>query len=162
AEIEHPTQRSVLKVFDSAMLAIQHDETPTIGRIWLEACKAFGKDLLLSISIAWVMTFTDRELTIRVGASDRQQADELRKSLNTTLRLNDWLASFLEIQNFAIVNRTTGSRCEIIAADEAGAHGSRPDLSVLNELCHHASSGFADTMADDAAKVRNSVLITAT
>jgi hypothetical protein len=157
SSIVQPFQADVLCSIDLAFTALREDRMPPVSRLWWEASKGSGKDLLASLSILWLMAFARRDLTIQVGAADRAQADELRKSALSVLRLNSWLADFLTIQNFAIVNSGTGSRCDIIASDEFGSHGSRPSLVVLNELVHHSSDGFSSTVMDNLAKVRHGV-----
>ena len=158
-EIEQPFQTAVLVDIDRAFTAIQRDEPPDLTRVWFEGTKGTGKDTLASICILWLLAFTDRMLTIQIGAADKAQADELRRAAVGILRENDWLGDFVEAQNWVLVNQATGSRAEIIPADEAGAHGSRPDVCIINELTHHADRGFATTMLDNAAKVPTNVTI---
>jgi hypothetical protein len=152
SEIEQPFQRQFLADMDAGLIAVRDDTLPRLPRLWGEMTKGAGKDLMVSIGILWLLAFATRPVLIQAGASDRSQCDELRKSAIGILRENSWLSAFVEVQNWLLLNRDTDSRCEILAADETGSHGARPDCVILNELTHHSDDGFASTVFDNAAK----------
>jgi hypothetical protein len=159
SSIVQPFQTEILDSIDIAFCALREDRTPPVTRIWAECSKGAGKDSLAAMMVLWLLAFTDRALVIQIGAADKSQGDELRRAAVGILRANDWLCKFVESQNWVLVNHATGSRAEIIPADEAGAHGSRPDVTILNELVHHGSDGFAATCMDNSAKVSTNVSI---
>jgi hypothetical protein len=162
ASILRPFQMEVLESIDLASVAVRQDRMPPVTRIWWEASKGSGKDTLAAAAVLWLLAFAPRSLLIQAGAADKSQADELRRAAVAILRLNDWLGDFVKAHNWNLVNEVTGSRAEIIPADEAGAHGSRPDVTILNELVHHADGGFASTMMDNSAKVPTNVSLVLT
>jgi phage terminase large subunit-like protein len=157
--IQAPFQVPILASIDGAFRAVREDRPPTITRIWVEATKGAGKDTLAAMSLLWLLAFTARPLTVQVLAADRSQADELRRAAIGILRQNEWLGELVDVQNWLLLNPHSGSRCEIVASDEAGGHGSRPDIVVINELTHHSDRGPADTAMDNAAKVPANVTI---
>lgn len=157
--IEAPFQRPILASIDAAFRAVREDRQPPVTRIWVEATKGAGKDTLAAMSLLWLLAFTPRQLTAQVLAADRSQADELRRAADGIRRQNEWLGQLVEVQNWLLLNPHSGSRCEIVASDESGGHGSRPDIVVINELTHHSDRGPAETAMDNAAKVPSNVTI---
>jgi hypothetical protein len=145
-----------------ALLAVARGEKPAIGRYWWEATKGASKDSDLACCLLWLLAFSRRPLTCQVGAADADQAAELRKAAKDILRLNGWLAGRVSVQNWKLLCTATGSACDIISSDEAGSHGARPDVLILNELSHITKQEFAENLADNAAKVPHGLVVIAT
>jgi hypothetical protein len=145
-----------------ALLALARAEKPPTGRYWWEATKGASKDSDLAVCLLWLLAFAGRSLLAQVGAADQDQADELRKAAADILRLNPWLAQRVKILNWRIVCNSNGATAEIVAADVGGSHGSRPDLLVLNELCHVTRPEFAENLRDNADKVPQGLVVIAT
>ncbi len=145
-----------------ALLSISQGNKPEFGRHWWEATKGASKDSDLAVCLLWLLAFSKRPLTCQVGAADMDQADELRKAAKDILRLNEWLATRIQLQAMKIVCKANGSECEIIAADVAGSHGARPDVLILNELSHVTKQEFAENLMDNAAKVPHGLAVIAT
>ena len=145
-----------------ALVAVAKGEKPPIGRYWLEATKGASKDSDLAIAVLWLLAFSKRPLTIQIGAADQDQADEMRLICKGILRLNEWLASRIEVLSWKIVCKATFSECSILAADVAGSHGARPDVLILNELSHVQKQEFAENLLDNAAKVPHGLAVIAT
>ncbi len=162
AEAMAAFQRERFKQLIPALVDVAHGRKPAIQRHWIEATKGASKDSDLATLLLWLIAFSRRPLTIQVGAADADQAAEMRKAAGDVLRLNSWLADRVKIGNWRIECRATGAAADIIAADAAGSHGSRPDVVVLNELSHVQKQEFAETMLDNAAKVPSGVVIVAT
>jgi len=155
-------QRELCTALDPAFLALAAGIKPPIGRYFWEGTKGCGKDFLLGVQLAWLLAFSPRAVTCQVGAADQSQADEVRKSVKALLRLNPWLAAAIEVQAWSIINKRTGSTCEILAADVAGSHGARPDLLILNELHAIEKKEFCENLLDNSAKMPFGVAIIAT
>ncbi len=156
-------QREWLSALSPALLAVSRGQVPNIGKFFWEGTKGSGKDFCLALAVIWLLMASQRPLYAQIGAADRDQADELRKSAKGILRLNQWLRR-IEVQNWKIVCEATDCECEIIAADVAGSHGARPDVLVLNEL-HAIEDGkweFAENLLDNASKVPNGLVVIAT
>lgn len=160
-----PFQRQRYADLDSALVAVAMGEQPPCGRHWWEATKGASKDTDLGLCILWLLSHSERFLDIQIGAADRDQAGELKKAAQGILHHNAWLREAgIDIQQNAILNRRTGSRAHIVAADVAGSHGARPDVLIINEL-HAIKPGhreFAQNLMDNARKVPNGVVVIAT
>jgi hypothetical protein len=155
-------QRADFAALDPALVALAKGTKPECGRYWWERTKGASKDSDAAVALLWLLTFAPRPLTCQVGAADQDQANELRKAAKDIVRLNPWLSDTTEIQTWAIQNKRTGSRCDIIAADVAGSHGARPDLLILNELSHITREKFAKNLLDNASKVPHGLVLVAT
>jgi hypothetical protein len=161
-DVMAPFQAVDFAALDSAFIALKDGRRPEVGRFWLERTKGASKDSDLAVCLLWLLAFSPRSLTCQVGAADQDQADELRLACKAIVRLNPWIGGILEVQALAVVNHRTDSRCEIIPADVAGSHGSRPDLLILNELSHVQKKEFAENLFDNAAKIPHGVAVIAT
>jgi phage terminase large subunit-like protein len=163
-EIMADFQRERFARLAADMVALQKKERPPTQQHWWEATKGASKDTDLAVAVIWLLTFSDRPLRIQIGAADREQAAELRLAANALLNSNTWLSGRLKIDRWVIRCPNTDATAEIIAADVAGSHGSRPDVLILNEL-HAITDGsrvFAENMMDNATKVPYGLRIIAT
>lgn len=161
-DVMAPFQRERFEQIVPALLAVANGTKPPIGRYWWEAVKGAAKDSDLAACLLWLTAFTRRPLQIQLGAADQDQADETRKAAKVILPLWPWLAQRVQIQNWKIICEATDSVCEIVAADIAGSHGSRPDVLVINELSHIERREFAENLRDNAAKVPHGLVVIAT
>lgn len=144
-----------------SLLSVAAGKQPPIGRFWCERTKGASKDSDIALCLLWLLAFSPRKLDVQCGASDRDQAGELKKACVDTLRLNSWLSERIDVLNWSLVCRATGSECSIIAADVAGSHGARPDILVLNELSHVQKQEYAENLMDNATKRPMGLLIIA-
>jgi phage terminase large subunit-like protein len=151
-----------LAALSKALLALAAGGKPDKQRFWFERSKGASKDCDLAMALCWLLAFSPRALECQVGAADLEQASEIRKAVQTLLRLNLWLGELLAVQNWTIRNPATGSECGIISSDAPSAHGSRPDLAILNELSHVTKEDFAQTMMDNSAKIPHGIVCIAT
>jgi len=155
-------QRETFEALCPTLLAVAAGNVPPIDRYWIERTKGASKDGDIAASLSWLLGFSPRPLEMRAGASDFDQVNELRKSLRSLLRVNDWLLGRIAVQTTKILNATTESSLDFLTSDAMGSHGSRPDVTVLNELSHGVDEEFASTLCDDADKLANSVIVMAT
>ncbi|HUY87523.1 MAG TPA: terminase large subunit [Pirellulales bacterium] len=116
----------------------------------------------MALALLWLLVFSRRELLIQCGAADSDQADEVRKAIRTTLSLNPALEPYIDVQNWRVICRQTGSTIQIEAADAPSAHGSRPSVVALDELVHVENREFAETLFDNLTKMANGLGIIAT
>src|SRR5262245_26907110 len=155
-------QRDRFAALAPRLLSVALGERPAIGKHWWEATKGASKDSDLACCLLWLLAFSPRPLMAQCGAADADQAAEVRKATRDLLRLNPWLASRIDVQNWKIVCGATGSTCDIIAADVAGSHGARPDVLVCNELSHITKQEFAENLLDNASKVPQGLVVVGT
>jgi hypothetical protein len=152
-------QRERFMLLVPALLALARGEKPSIGRFWFEATKGGSKDSDLACALLWLLSYTRRSLTCQLAAADQDQAAEMRKCAADVLRLNPWLSNRVTINNWKIIGDKTESTAEILAADQAGSHGARPDLLLFNELSHVTKREFAENLLDNCAKVSGVAVI---
>lgn len=159
-------QRRDFEALAPALHALAAGRAADCRRFWVERTKGGSKDSDAAVALLWLLTFSPRQLRCQIGADDQQQADEARLIVQQILRLegplNRFVASILDVQRSAIVNKQTGSVCEILTRDKSGTHGSRPDLVLINELTHIGDEEFGQTLFDNADKVGHSVVMVAT
>lgn len=155
-------QREAFAALTPTLMAVAAGNTPPIDKFWLERTKGASKDGDIAAALLWLLAFSPRPVECRAGASDFDQVNELRKSLRGLIRANDWLNGRIQVQNTRIVNTVTESVLDFLTSDATGSHGSRPDVTVLNELSHGVDLEFASTLCDDSDKLANSVVIMAT
>ena len=157
-------QREAFFAISPNLEKVSRGEIPEKKYFWLERTKGASKDSDLGVACLWALAFGSggRPILIEAGANDASQADELRRAMKDVVLLNPLLADVLEVQSTSVVNRRTSARLEIIASDAAGAHGSRPTITIINELSHIGREEFALTMADNSGKVAAGLMMVAT
>jgi len=155
-------QREAFEALAPTLLAVAVGRVPPVDRYWIERTKGASKDGDIAACLLWLLAFSPRPLEMRAGASDFDQVNELRKSLRGLVRANEWLSARIKIQTTKILNEATGSALDFLTSDATGSHGSRPDVTVVNEMSHGVDEEFASTLCDDADKVAGSVVILAT
>jgi hypothetical protein len=161
-EVMADFQRDWFKAIGPTLLAVAAGQKPPIGRFWSERTKGGSKDSDCACVLLWLLAFSRQKLDMQVGAADRDQAAELKKAAGDVIRLNEWLASRVEVQAWSLICKATGSECSIIASDVASSHGARPDIVVMNELSHVSKEEFAGNLLDNATKKPNGIVIVAT
>jgi hypothetical protein len=161
-----PFQARDFAALDPSLIALARGETPPTSRFWWERTKGASKDSDLATCVLWLLTFATRSLLIQVGAADAEQAGEIRKAIRDLVRLNEWLADVITVNEWNITGKERPgkpeSRVEILSSDHRSSHGARPHLLVLNELTHMRDRDFADTLLDNAAKMPHGLAIIAT
>lgn len=155
-------QREWFQATAPSLIALSKGERPPIGRFWTERSKGGSKDTDAACVLLWLLAFSRSKLDMQVGASDRDQALELKKAAADILRLNEWLAVRIEVQVWTLLCKATGSECAIISSDIASSHGARPDVVCLNELSHITKEEFAQNLLDNASKKPDGLVIVAT
>jgi phage terminase large subunit-like protein len=99
-----------------------------------------------------------RPLHIQIAAVDRDNADDIRRTIREQLWHNPWWKERIDVQNYKVLGcgiKDAPIETEIVATDVAGSHGARPDALILNEL-HAVPSGrwdFVRNCLDNASKM---------
>lgn len=106
-----------------------------ISRAWQERPRGHSKTSDLAIMAAWALTFAQRPIKGIAAAADRDQAGLLREAVRTLARLNPVLNA-LDIQNWTIINKQTGSQLDILSSDVLTSFGHLPDFIVCDEVSH--------------------------
>ena len=88
------------------------------------------------------------------GGGRRSRAGRGSEAGNSGLACRESrLAERIDVQRWRIVNQATGGECEILTTDSTGSHGARPNMILLNEVSHISNESFAQTVADNFAKM---------
>lgn len=157
-----PFQRKMFEAITPCLRAVARGGNPPYRGFWLERTKGASKDSDVGLGLGWLAMFSPRPLDMELGAGDLSQARETSKAMRDVIRLNAWMKGRLTFHRSKIFCASTGSALEFLTTDATGAHGSRPDVSVCNELSHVASRDFMSTMLDNASKVPTNLTIIAT
>jgi hypothetical protein len=152
-------QKALVEKLGSVAPAVIHGDVPPIKRMYVNATKGYGKDLIATLFLVFVLMFAERLIRAQLIANKLQQANEpldiLRNFLFADGPLNRLAAQVIEIQNYRVIShRDTGrpeSVIEVLASDRF-AHGSRPDILVCNEISHIEDWQHFETANDNLAK----------
>lgn len=162
AEVWTAFQKTWLDAIAPSAEAVANGSKAPIGKHWTEAVKGSAKTTMVAMLVLWLVAFSRRALKIQIAASDQEQAAEVRSAAADVLRAIPWLASRVRIDKWAITCRATGSVCDILAADTAGASGGRPDVLVLEELVQIAKEEFVGHLLNNASKIPDGLVLVTT
>jgi len=155
-------QEEILRAIAPNIEAVVLRRRPPMRGVWLEAIKKWGKDQIAALAILYVLGFSQWPVLIQVGSDDQDQGGELKRALDSWLRLSPLLQQILDSQRWRIINKKFGGECTILTADESGSHGARPNLLVVNEISHIQSEAFASTLLDNFAGISDAFGLLAT
>ena len=150
-----------------SLIDLAHRRVAKLRRFWNERVKGASKDSDIGLCLLWLLVFSKLPLRIECGARDRDQIDELRGAMRDVVKLNLWIegtaaSPWIKVERNRISNVRTAAECKFLTSDSTGAHGSRPDVIVMNELSHMDGDGLPLTMSDNAAKIRHCLTIIGT
>lgn len=134
-------------------------------RAYLERGRGHSKTSDLAVTCCWALAFATRPLRAFAYAADRDQSRLLRDAMQTTIRLNPWLAGILSIEAHKIVNIADGhpgqgGNLKIETSDVASSFGILPDLLIADELCHWSGDGSLwHSLISSAAKRRSCLTV---
>ncbi len=128
-------------------------------RAWLERPRGHAKSSDVMVSATWALFASRRQLSGVVCAVDRDQAALDRDHVARLVSLNPWLSKVIEVQQWRIVNRHTGSAMEIMASDVASSYGLLIDLAVCDEVTIWPKRDLFDSILSASAKRGNCLLL---
>ena len=144
------------------LLAVARKKVGPFRGYFLDRTKGTSKDTDIAICLLWLLLFARKPLRIEFGAGKRAQASETKLAMEEVMDHNEWLFSQVRIT----VNRIEGIRsrsiCFVLTTDAFGSHGSRPDVTLCNELSHIENEKFAKVMRSNANKLRHNLMLIAT
>jgi hypothetical protein len=155
-------QIEAFKVFATCVKAVAAGKKPPYRGLWIERTKGASKDSDVGLALLWLLMFARRPQLIELGADDQSQILETYKAMAAVVRANHWMQDRVTVRRNTIVCEATSSECIFLTRDETGAHGSRPTVTVCNELSHVNGGEFIATMLDNADKIPNNLVIIAT
>lgn len=159
-------QREAFEAAAPCLQAVASGRVPPIRGLWLERTKGASKDSDVALMVLWLLLFSPKPLAMETGADDQDQAKEMMGAADEWVRLNPWMQQRLEFQRDRIFCPQTRSQLDFLTTpsrnDAGGTHGSRPHVSIINELSHISVEGFAATMFDNADKRPENLVLVAT
>ena len=129
---------------------------------WLERPRGHSKSADLGIMAAWALFASRRCLSGIAAAGDQDQARLLRDAIGRLVYCNPWLGKILEVQNYRVVNKRTGSTLDIIASDAATSYGLTPDFVIADEVTHWKKRDLWDSLISSSAKRGNCMFVVIT
>jgi phage terminase large subunit-like protein len=129
-----------------------------VQRAYLERGRGASKTTDLAVQSAWCLFASRRRLVGVAAAADRDQAQLLRNAIDGLCRMNPWLSSILEVSQYKVVNRRTGSELTILASDVASSWGLTPDFCVIDELTYWQKEELWVSLFSAIAKRKNALL----
>lgn len=146
----------------SCLQAVARGQTPPLRGLWTERTKGASKDSDVGCLLLWLLMFTRVPLLIELGADNREQARETLDAMEDVMGLNPWLAKQIEVLATKAKSLRIRAVLEVKTSTDTGTHGSRPNVTVCNELSHISKQRFAETMLDNASKLPHNLTIIAT
>jgi len=152
-EVLDDWQRADFAALDPAWQHVAHRTgNPQFRRAWLERPRGHAKTSDLAAMITWVLFASPRRLTGLAAAADKDQAKLLRDAVSKLVAMNPWLAEYLDVQAFKVVNRHTESTLEVISSDVPSSWGVTPDFIAADEVTHWRSDEMWNSLTSSAAK----------
>lgn len=155
-------QRTDFEALDGGWEVVAGVKPRTDGdflRAYIERARGHSKTADIASMAAFALYACDYKIKGVAAASDKDQAGFMRDALDKLVRLNPWVAERLEVQNWRIVNKLTGSELKIISSDVAGSYGETPDFVIIDELTHWKKSDLWTSLFSSAAKRPNCLLM---
>ena len=159
-EVADPWQREDFTACDAGwMKCVGLHRGEAIQRAYLERARGHTKTTDIATSATWALIAARRRIVGNVVAGDLDQARLLRDAVQRHVANNEWLQCLLAVHNYRIVNRVTGSVCDVMASDAASAYGQLPDFVVCDELTHWKSQDMWEAIFSSVAKRATCMLL---
>lgn len=155
-----PWQQTDFLALDPGWLrCVGRSAEPCHQRAYLERPRGHSKTNDIATMATWALLSSQQPVNGIVAAGDLDQARLLRDAVDKLVKLNPWVGLLIGVRNYRIVNRYTGSVCDIVASDAATNYGLTPDFLVCDELTHWHKAEMWDAMFSAAAKRANCMVV---
>jgi len=162
-EVMDDWQRADYEALDAGWENVAWRNKPeAVRRAYLERPRGHDKTSGIATMALWVLFASKYQLTGNVMAADKEQAALVKTAMRRLLRLNSWLARFIEIQQYGVRNKVTYSNLSILSSDAAGGYGQNPDFVICDELTHWIGKNSHEqwaTIFSSAGKRRHCMLV---
>lgn len=155
-------QEEAFKEIAPCLIAVATNQMPPYRGAWIERTKGASKDSDVACCLLWLSFFSRRPLDIEMGAEKEEQAAETINAMEDIVQLNPWMEPHIQFFRARVFVKRTKVELDVLATSRTAAHGSRPDVSLINELSHIATKQFADTMQENANKLAKNFMLIAT
>ena len=159
-----PFQKEMFEAISPSLRAVALGKRGPYRGFWLERTKGGSKDSDVGNCLLWLLLFSPRPLLMEAGADDQDQAQETHRAMRECVKLNPWMMKRVEMRASKVLCQSTGSELNFLTTSRTGdgTHGSRPAVTICNELSHVMAKGFIQTMLDNADKVTTNLRIICT
>jgi hypothetical protein len=139
-------QLADFEAMDNAWLRVVGLPSPseTRMRAFVERPRGHAKTSDLAIQVTWALLAAKNSISGIAAARDKDQGKLIRDAIARIVRLNPWLEAILDVQQYKVVNRKTGSTLEILSADADSGFGQVVQFCVADELCHWSAGAGED------------------
>lgn len=155
-----PWQREDFEAMDPAwrrIIGLHDDEC--LDQAYFERPKGHSKSTDLAVMGCWAIYASRKKIRGVAAAESQEQAAELKDAIDTLIRLNPWLAEEIEVQQYIIKNKHTGSHFKILASNVHTSHGKNPDFIIVDELAHWTRRALWNAIYAAWGKRSKSVMI---
>lgn len=159
ADCLDPWQAADFAALDSGWCRVAGMATAGKQRAYLERPRGHSKTSDLAVMASWVLFASRRQISGVAAAADKDQGRLLRDAIAKLVSVNPWLAPIIDVQNYRVVNRRTGSTLEILSADAPSSYGLTPDFLIIDELTHWPNDSLWVSLFSAAAKRSHSMLV---
>ena len=129
------------------------------SRAYLERPRGASKTTDLAVMATWILFASRRTVVGIAAAADKDQAKLLRDAIAKLVRMNQWLQGILDVQAYAVINKHTESKLEILSSDAASAYGLTPDFAIIDELTHWRDNELWISLFSSIAKCSDAMLV---
>jgi phage terminase large subunit-like protein len=140
------------------MVAGLRDNAP-FQRAYLERPRGHSKTTDIGSMALEILYLSPLMLEGVAAADDRDQARLIRNAIKGMVRTNPWLAEYISVQDYRVVNKVTGSALEIISNDAGSSYGFTPHFIIVDELTHWKKQDLWISLFSSSAKRANCMLV---
>lgn len=128
-------------------------------RAWLERGRGHSKSSDAMTMATWALFASRKQLSGVVCAVDRDQAALDRDHVARFVSLNPWLSRVIDVQQWRIVNKHTGSALDILSSDAPSSYGLLIDFAVCDEISIWPKRDLFDSILSAVAKKSTALLL---
>lgn len=128
-------------------------------RAYLERARGHSKTTDMACMVLFALASSQTMISGVAAAADQQQARLIRDATARCLSLNPWLHETIDVQNYRVRNRVTGSVLDVISNDAGSSYGITPDFIIVDELTHWKKPDLWDSLFSSAAKRPKCMLV---
>lgn len=155
-----PWQKKDFEALDPGweMVAGLRDAAP-FSRAYLERPRGHSKTTDIGSMALEILYLSKQMISGIAAASDQDQARLIRNAIQGMVTMNPWLSERIDVQNYRVVNRHTGSVLEIISNDAGSSYGFTPHFVIVDELTHWKKPDLWESLFSSAAKRPHCMLV---
>jgi hypothetical protein len=140
------------------MVAGLRDNAPYL-RAYLERPRGHSKTTDIAVMVLFILFASPKMVSGVAAAGDQKQAALVRDTIAKLSAANDWLYDVIDVQNYRVRNRRTGSTLDVLSSDASTSYGISPDFVIVDELTHWKKQDLWDSLFSASAKRSRCMLV---